>query len=375
MKKYIITLSVLLWVTKTNAQIIIGSNSNQQVSSSSVLVEFGSQPKGLLLPWVTNTTSVNGAVAGTMIYDLSDKKVKYLVGGAGVNAGWNDLSIDASGAATSTLQDALTDNINARTIIGDPAATAPGILVLDSPSKAMVLPKVQTAYNNIITPSPGMMVYDSTNKQFAVFNGTVWTFHNAGPTVVTTVTTPTNRVWMDRNLGASQIASSSSDTSSYGHLYQWGRLTDGHQSRTSASTTTLSATDTPGNGNFIISSAAPNDWRSGQNSLLWQGTGLTGINNPCPSRFRLPTIAEFQAEFVAANITNSASAYNSALKLPAAGNRLNTGVISNPNVGYYWTSSISGTNSQIVQFDGSSVNITTAILARANGASVRCIRE
>ena len=50
-------------------------------------------------------------------------------------------------------------------------------------------------------------------------------------TPIPTVTTATSRVWMDRNLGASQVATSSDDILAYGDLYQWGRLTDGHEKR------------------------------------------------------------------------------------------------------------------------------------------------
>ena len=60
---------------------------------------------------------------------------------------------------------------------GDPATdTTPGILVLADTNKAMVLPKVASPHLNIVNPSPGMMVYDTTSKQLAVFNGTVWSF-------------------------------------------------------------------------------------------------------------------------------------------------------------------------------------------------------
>lgn len=38
---------------------------------------------------------------------------------------------------------------------------------------------------------------------------------------------------MDRNLGVSRIATSSTDSEAYGDLYQWGRLSDGHEKRTS----------------------------------------------------------------------------------------------------------------------------------------------
>ncbi|MCX8486231.1 MAG: hypothetical protein ORN53_03470, partial [Crocinitomicaceae bacterium] len=50
----------------------------------------------------------------------------------------------------------------------------------------------------------------------------------AKPWIYGTVISPyTAKVWMDRNLGASQVATSSNDAASYGDLYQWGRATDG----------------------------------------------------------------------------------------------------------------------------------------------------
>jgi len=51
----------------------------------------------------------------------------------------------------------------------------------------------------------------------------------------------TGKIWMNRNLGASQVATSSTDANTYGDLYQWGRAADGHQLRTSGTTSTLRA--------------------------------------------------------------------------------------------------------------------------------------
>ena len=108
---------------------------------------------------------------------------------------------------------------------------------------------------------------------------------------VTTVINPiTGAEWMDRNLGASRVATAIDDQTSYGYLYQWGRGNDGHQDRGSGLTTTLSDGDDPGHGFFILTSASPHDWRSTQNDNLWQG--VNGINNPCPAGFRVPTEAE-----------------------------------------------------------------------------------
>ena len=108
---------------------------------------------------------------GTIIYDTTDKKVKVKL-----NSGWKDLSIDATGVVDTTLQNALSDLPNSKTQIGGNPATdsTPGILVLADTDKAMILPK--TTYSAIVNPASGMMVYDTTANQLAVFNGTVWTF-------------------------------------------------------------------------------------------------------------------------------------------------------------------------------------------------------
>ena len=102
----------------------------------------------------------------------------------------------------------------------------------------------------------------------------------------------TGRIWMACNLGATQVATAIDDPLAYGDLYQWGRGTDGHEKRDSATTDVYSTTDDPGHGDFIHSGLA--DWRYPSNSDLWQG--VDGINNPCPDGFRIPTRTEWSAE-------------------------------------------------------------------------------
>jgi uncharacterized protein (TIGR02145 family) len=109
-----------------------------------------------------------------------------------------------------------------------------------------------------------------------------------------TVSSAGGRVWLDRNLGASRVATSMDDAQAYGDLYQWGRGADGHEKRNSPTTSTLSNSDTPGHGSFITVSNYPYDWRSSRNDNLWQG--VSGTNNPCPAGFRLPTASEWQTE-------------------------------------------------------------------------------
>lgn len=159
------------------SQVAIGKAS---VSSGAVSLEFGSADKGIVLPWVNSASSVSGAVNGTFIYDISDHKVKVMY-----STGWKDLSVDATGTTIDPLtnvdgvviQNSLTEQTGARVGIGTGIPTSiSGILVLEDVNKAMVLPKVAGPHLNIINPSPGLMVYDTTAKQLAVFNGKVWTF-------------------------------------------------------------------------------------------------------------------------------------------------------------------------------------------------------
>jgi len=110
----------------------------------------------------------------------------------------------------------------------------------------------------------------------------------ADGTVVIEVTSKTGRIWMDRNLGASQVATSSTNVASFGYLYQWGRASDGHQLRSSTTSSKLSSQDIPENGMFVLVINSPNDWFSGQSEKLWQG--VNGKNNPCPKGLGYPPL-------------------------------------------------------------------------------------
>jgi uncharacterized protein (TIGR02145 family) len=199
-------------------------------------------------------------------------------------------------------------------------------------------------------------------------------FCASGPTLVIDVTNAaTGKTWMDRNLGATQVATSSTDAAAYGDLYQWGRGNDGHQCRNSATTTNLSSMDQPGNGLFIISPNTPNDWRSPQNGNLWQG--VNGVNNPCPSGYRVPTEVELQAERPSWISQNSVGAFNSILKLPMAGYRGgNDGVVSSSTlyVGF-WSSTVNGNGTRSLYVTNLTVDGSTN--SRADGTSVRCIKN
>jgi hypothetical protein len=199
---------------------------------------------------------------------------------------------------------------------------------------------------------------------------------NGNATIVNDVTNPTTgKTWMDRNLGASQVATSSTDQNAYGDLYQWGRRADGHQCRTSPTTATLSSVDQPAHGNFILAPNAPFDWRSPQNANLWQG--VNGVNNPCPSGYRIPTEPELNNERLSWSSPNTLGAFSSNLKLTLAGYRYynSGGILLTAQEGFIWASNINSTGTASRYLDWGNNNSDIFDAYRVFGLSVRCIKE
>jgi uncharacterized protein (TIGR02145 family) len=205
------------------------------------------------------------------------------------------------------------------------------------------------------------------------------------------VASATGKVWLDRNLGATQVATSSTDFASYGNLYQWGRAADGHQvivrdaatPADGAPPTGSSATDATQVTTFIADEGSntwdakfitgSSDWLSVPIDNLWTGTAAE--NNPCPSDFRIPTNAELNQERVSWTAQSSGGAMNSPLKLPLAGYRNGSNGTLNDvgSNGYYWSSTVSSSFARYLYFDSSLAYMNDS--HRAFGLSVRCIKD
>jgi len=385
------------------AQIGIGTPSPDPTA----VLELKSISKGFLLPRITTNqrNTIVSPATGLVIYN-SDKNclewyngtvwysgcgIQESSGGSAVVSGYSctaaSTGIMTAGTALSGVTQTITATVAAAgsysisaiangisftgsgifTVTGpqDIVLTATGTPIVEETSNFVLNTTANCNFSRIILAAPVGPVGGN-----AICDGTV-------PTVVLPIISSTGKVWMDRNLGASRAGTSSSDYQAYGCLYQWGRGNDGHASINWTSstigtaingmTTTLATTDSPG-ALFIIN----DDWRSTQNDALWQG--LNGVNNPCPTGYRVPTDAELTAEFTAYSITNYDKAYSSIFKFVVAGGRdYHYGLLgSTGTYGFYWSSTVSDTDAfyHSISSSGGDNNINY----RGTALSVRCLK-
>lgn len=187
--------------------------------------------------------------------------------------------------------------------------------------RAFATNSIGTSYGAVVT-----LTTSSDSVRFT-YNGELVTYG--------IITSPASgKKWLDRNLGATQAATSYDDYKAYGDLFQWGRPADGHQLINWTSSTTgtpvngttevLATSDTPGHSNFIIppyTATSLFDWRDDNNRNRW----ASNPQGPCPAGWHVPTQTEWNAETngsggTAGGFSNSTEAYNQ-LKLTVGGLR------------------------------------------------------
>jgi hypothetical protein len=211
------------------------------------------------------------------------------------------------------------------------------------------------------------------------------------PMVYGTVTSSsTGRIWLDRNLGASRVATAANDTESYGDLFQWGRKADGHEKNrsyseeyfTASTTTKLTSTQEVSN-KYVISDNGNYEWTTNWDvTEPWatDATYIGGINNPCPNGFRVPTYAELEAERpdlagLSSPLTIDAFA-NSFLKIPGGGywHQSAKGELSG-SLFALWSSTPSndGLKGKVLRFYNGNLNWREP--PKGDGYCVRCIKD
>ena len=195
----------------------------------------------------------------------------------------------------------------------------------------------------------------------------------------TVVSSLTQRVWLDRNLGASEVCTSLNDEKCYGDYYQWGRNTDGHEKHLSKTEVLAQDVSDVGHSDFISNSVKPHDWADVSfsdgsiRSFNWVKIDGTSV---CPTGFRVPTMTEIEAETTDATtiVTNNTDAFNSFLKLPTGGARSYSGsIFDQASEGNIWSSQVNTTKSEYLNFD--SYGAGKAYAYRGTGLNVRCIKS
>jgi hypothetical protein len=174
MKKIFLIITIAVTGTMYS-QVIIGdavgtAPANQK---QSVLLEFANtNDKGIIMPYV-RTLPTNPA-PGTILLDATTPTSAAMKLFDGTE--WKVLSGRAEISSSLTDQPSVIEEPNAKAIIGSDTSTEDGVLVLESSTKAMILPIV-TDVQNIIKPSPGMMVYvKGIKKYLAIYDGNKWAF-------------------------------------------------------------------------------------------------------------------------------------------------------------------------------------------------------
>ena len=206
----------------------------------------------------------------------------------------------------------------------------------------------------------------------------------------------TDRVWLDRNLGALKVCETIGEWDCFGYYYQWGRGNDGHQDykrKTIGSFTSVLSVATNGwastldsAGNYYYTTVGGfGDWVNEDGFGIkrmkrWKSTDGSSI---CPTGFKVPNSEEFRSELTDSSTKHSL--FESILKFPSNGNRLShvNSVINTGVSGALWTSDaavreledqrtyfIAQSDAFVFNEEGAGITLDS----NDNGFGVRCIK-
>lgn len=163
--KKLICFTIIILTEFTFGQIAIGKDN---VTNNSVLLEFGTEPKGIILPSVASVLSPSN---GTFVYNTTTNSIQVLVASS-----WKNLTELGPGIPHTFTNCGL--DVGNGVIMGSESSNKNGALILESTTKALVLPHVQNPHLNMKGVIAGTVVYDSVSDTFAVFDGKNWNYWN-----------------------------------------------------------------------------------------------------------------------------------------------------------------------------------------------------
>ncbi|UZT97991.1 hypothetical protein ODZ84_22980 [Chryseobacterium fluminis] len=176
--KKAITLPFILLLAIAHAQVAIGKTS---LSGSGSLLEFSGNTasnqltdietintKGLILPAVNSMPSAANSQNGTFVFDRQSGKNKFYE-----NNLWKDMSDEGSSSGMVPMTGS---EVGDGVIIGSGSSSAKGVLIFESPDKALVLPHIKNPHLSVQKPYPGMICYDTVSNSIAVYDGVNWNY-------------------------------------------------------------------------------------------------------------------------------------------------------------------------------------------------------
>jgi len=210
MKKIVLSAALFAVSFTSFAQVGIGTTTPEGV------LDVVSTNSALILPRVANTAAVAAPVNGMLVYDLSSNCFKGYQ-----NGGWSDCGFAPSAAALAAASDAVL------TQIGNEADSPDTVnSVVTAAQLSTILPAItgveaanQTAYQDYIDANPGSFSSPATQAEVQAMVDAVNNIGKDTTTAVVDVVSTTGKTWMDRNLGATQQATSSTDAAAYGDMY------------------------------------------------------------------------------------------------------------------------------------------------------------
>ncbi len=272
-----------------------------------------------------------------------------------------------------------TQNVGISANVFTPDASA--ILEIQSTSAGLLIPRMTTAQRNAIAnPAQSLLIYNLTTKCLEIYEDGAWqqiwcsTPFSCGDNLTVTHTADSvapvnktvtygtvsyiNKCWITRNLGASNQASSATDTTeaSAGWYWQFNRK-QGYKH---------DGTNRTPNTTWISSIDESSDWLP--------------ANDPCTillgTGWRIPTKTEWENADNTGGWDNYNETYASVLKLHAAGYLgSSAGSLSyRGSEGYYWSSTQNSSTYgwSMIFNDGNSL---MSNLSKAFGFSLRCLRD